>query len=404
VSRRRLTGIAGVLLLATFSTRIDDRAGAQVGAQDADGDGVADSSDDCPSAAESVNGFADGDGCPDTVDDLLRLATIDLDLYWLGNFEDRGLRYLAPSRVKAYVDGEATGCGTTDMTSPSWSRNARYCPTDHSIYLDHAWMDEEMRTGGDYAPVTILAHEWGHLAQQLEGFREEYTIQAELQADCLSGVFAKSAGERGSLEPGDLEEGLDAAFRSGRYDVPWNEPGSHGTPPQRMAAFFLGYRGGYEACGDVRSGDLGSIIGIPADEPPQGSLADQIVRVVGDYVLIETMQLPEFLQRGAIDAIYARYRDSEGYEVTFQIAAFASEDRCAAELDRLRDAVVELGYVQVEETPVFDPAGNEVGRRYALSGEDEILLWSSGTALAGLEAADFDRLMRFVDDFLAAGG
>jgi predicted metalloprotease len=391
-----------VLLSATLRPQSHGGAGLQVEVLDTDGDGVADSSDDCPLLPETRNGFADGDGCPDTIDDLLRLATIDLDLFWLGRFERQGRRYLPPNRVKAYVGGEATGCGTADMSSSNWSRNARYCVADHSIYLDHAWMDEEMITGGDFAPVTILAHEWGHLVQELEGLREEYTIEAELQADCLSGAFAKDAEDRGALEPGDLQEGLDAAFRSGSYDVPWNEPGSHGTPPQRLAAFFLGYQGAVEACGDVRSGDLGSIIGIPPEERPSGSLADQIVPVVGDYLLIETAALPELLAGGAIDAVHAVYRDSRGVEVALQIAAYASEERCASELERLRDAIVGLGYVQIEESIVTDPDGNEVGTRYRLSAADEIIVWSAGTALAGLQAPGFDQAMEFVDDFLTA--
>jgi predicted metalloprotease len=401
IARRRLLPLA-LVLAATLRPQVHGGAGLQVQVLDADGDGVADASDDCPVLPETRNGFSDGDGCPDTVDDLLRLATIDLDLFWLGRFEGEGRRYLPPTRVKAYVDGEETGCGTADMSSPAWSRNASYCVADHSIYLDHAWMDEEMSTGGDYAPVTILAHEWGHLVQELEGFREEYTIQAELQADCLSGAFARDADERGALEPGDLQEGLDAAFRSGNYDVPWNEPGSHGTPPQRLAAFFLGYQGAVEACGDVRSGDLGSIIGIPPEERPSGSLADQLLPVVGEYLLVETAELPEMLGNGAIDAVHAVYRDSAGDEIVIQIAAYASEKRCASELERLRDAVVGLGYVQVEESVVTDPDGNEVGTRYRLSAGDEIIVWSSGTALAGIEARDFDRAMRFADDFLTA--
>ena len=78
------------------------------------------------------------------------------------------------------------------------------------------------------------------------------------------------------LAEGRGEEGLDAAYRAGDYDVPWNDPGAHGTPPQRMAAFFLGYRGSESACGEVRSGELGSIIGIPPEDRPTGSLAEQI--------------------------------------------------------------------------------------------------------------------------------
>jgi len=351
-----------------------------------------------------VNGFSDRDGCPDSIEDLLEIATEDIDLFWMGNLNGRGLRYLAPGRVHAYVGGEPTGCGIVDIEVEGWARNARYCTDDHSIYLDRAWMEDEMTTGGDFAPVTILAHEWGHLVQALEGFREDYTIQAELQADCLSGAYAQSADRRGMLEPGDLEEGLDAAYRAGNYDVAWNEPGAHGTPPQRLSAFFLGYRGSVDACGDVRSGDLGSIIGIPPEERPEGALADQIPLAVGDYLLIETTPIPEMMQRGAADAIHAVYRDMRGVEISFHVAAYGSEALCRSELDLLRDAILELGYTLVEETPVYDPDGAEIGRRYRLSGSNEVLLWSSGTALGGLEGPDFDALMDFTTRMLEETG
>jgi predicted metalloprotease len=389
-------GIAGLRPLA--------RIGAQGPVGDRDADGIGDAVDACPLDAETANGFSDRDGCPDSVDDLLEIATGDLDEFWLGALTDEGVRYLPPDRVHAYLGGEDTGCGTTDLSTPAWSRNARYCQADHSIYLDHAWMDEEMSTGGDFAPVTILAHEWGHLVQTLEGLREDFTIQAELQADCLSGAYAQSADRRGMLEPGDLQEGLNAAFRSGNYDVPWNDPDSHGTPPQRLAAFFLGYQGSVDACGDVRSGELGSIIGIPAEERPEGSLVDQIPAMAGSFALTGTVKLPEMLQRGAIDAILATYRNALGAEVLFQVAAYGSEETCRAELETLRDSLVRLGYTVVEDAAVLDPEGVEIGKRYRLSAHNEILIWSSGTALGGIEAADYETVQQFVTDMLASVG
>ena len=397
---------ARILLVALVGTAIAGlrpltRVGAQGQSGDLDGDGIDDAFDACPLDAETVNGFSDRDGCPDSVDDLLEVATDDLDEFWLGELSGKGVQYLPPNRVLAYLGGEDTGCGTTDLSSDDWSRNARYCGADHSIYLDHAWMDEEMSTGGDFAPVTILAHEWGHLVQVLEGLRQDYTIQHELQADCLSGAYARSAESRGMLEPGDLQEGLDAAFRSGNYDVAWNDPYSHGTPPQRLAAFFLGYQGSVEACGDVRSGELGSIIGIPAEEPPEGSLVDQIPATTGSHTLISTVKLPELLQRGAIDAIQALYRDALGLEIIFQVAAYPSEESSRAELEHLREGLVALGYTVIEDSAVLDPEGNEIGKRYRLSGWNEVLIWTSGTALGGIEAPDYDTVMRFVNEMLA---
>lgn len=368
--------------------------------RDSDWDGVEDTRDDCPDTPEARNGFADLDGCPDSIDDLLAIAVEDLDRFWMGSLTDRGRRYLPPGQVQAYVGGESTGCGIVDLDAGGWGRNALYCTADHSIYLDRGWMDEEMATGGDFAPVTILAHEWGHLVQAVEGFREEYTIQAELQADCLSGAYARSADIRGMLERGDLQEGLDAAYRAGDASVPWNDPGAHGSPPQRMSAFYLGYRGSELACGDVRSGELGSIIGIPPEVRPEGALAEQIPLAVDGYVLIRTVSVPEMMQRGAIDAIQALYRDARGVEISLHVAAYASEEQCASELERFREAMQVLGYSVVEETPAYDPAGAEIGRRYRLSGPSEVLLWSAGNALGGLEGADFQSLLGFATSML----
>ena len=81
------------------------------------------------------------------------------------------------------------------------------------------------------------------------------TVRLELQADCLSGVWARAVG--GLLEPGDLEEALNAAKmigddhlqkRAGR--VPQPHTFTHGTSEQRARWF----RNGYET-GNIRSCD-----------------------------------------------------------------------------------------------------------------------------------------------------
>ena len=43
----------------------------------------------------------------------------------------------------------------------------------------------------------------------------ELSIRLELQADCFAGVWGRSTYDRGILESGDLEEGLDRR-RGGR--------------------------------------------------------------------------------------------------------------------------------------------------------------------------------------------
>ena len=84
------------------------------------------------------------------------------------------------------------------------------------------------------------------------------SVRIELQADCLSGIWAHHAETRfGSLEPGDIEEAMNAAARIGDDTlqrnagrVPRPETFSHGTSEQRQRWFAAGYRSG-----DIRDCD-----------------------------------------------------------------------------------------------------------------------------------------------------
>jgi len=58
-----------VLLVLVSIISINDAFAAEYtnNSPDADGDGIPDSSDSCPTQLETVNGFQDTDGCPDVV-------------------------------------------------------------------------------------------------------------------------------------------------------------------------------------------------------------------------------------------------------------------------------------------------------------------------------------------------
>jgi len=198
----------------------------------------------CPTEAETVNKVFDTDGCPDTLQDLLDLAAQDLDNFWGSAAQD----YDSPRGVTPYTPNQRlrTACGR------AVSNNAFYCPRSQSIYYDSRFLTR-LLSGGDFGPVAVLAHEWGHYMQHQLGLQGRYSVQVELQADCFAGAYARYLVEGQSqllkLEEGDVEEGAQLIYQLGDpRGTPWNDPEAHGTPKQRYAAFMEGVENGAQEC------------------------------------------------------------------------------------------------------------------------------------------------------------
>lgn len=218
------------------------------GPRDRDHDGIRDSRDKCDrdKEDEGVWGSDPKDGCPATVGDLIELARSDIDAFWEKEFDGGRTTYDGPVEFKAYTTEIETECGRASLN------NAFYCSADHSVYYDEGFLRGELATNGDFAPVLIIAHEWGHLVQSLVGILQDeslYTIQVELQADCLAGYWAADADSRGLLEEGDFEEGVVALYRvRDPKGTPFYDPQAHGTAGERIDAFSNGYDFGLDAC------------------------------------------------------------------------------------------------------------------------------------------------------------
>jgi uncharacterized protein len=130
------------------------------------------------------------------------------------------------------------------------SRGPAYCPLNRTLVLPAVFFDRIWQQDADAAVVVVVAHEWGHHIQQSLGIMNGmyFTIQIELQADCLAGVFFSYANQRGWLDQGDLDEALAMSWSGGDpILVPWFEEGAHGSPQQRVTAFRLGFQG-KESC------------------------------------------------------------------------------------------------------------------------------------------------------------
>jgi hypothetical protein len=90
-----------------------------------------------------------------------------------------------------------------------------------------------------------------------EAQSNDLSVRLELQADCYAGVWGFYAKRQNLLDPGDLEEGLNAAAAIGDdrlqrqsqgYVVP--DSFTHGSSEQRVRWFRLGFDSG-----DVRRCD-----------------------------------------------------------------------------------------------------------------------------------------------------
>ncbi|MDE7108692.1 MAG: zinc metallopeptidase [Muribaculaceae bacterium] len=188
---------------------------------------------------------------------------------WSKEFEKMGLKYRAPKMV-LFTGSVQSACG-----SQSSAVGPFYCSGDETLYIDLSFFDQmekQMGAGGDFAYAYVIAHEVGHHVQHLLGTLDDahqqmarvskteanrLSVRTELQADYYAGVWAYHDNEMfGSLEPGDIEEGLNAASKIGDdylqkqaqgYVVP--ESFNHGTSAQRVKWLKKG-----ASTGDVRGG------------------------------------------------------------------------------------------------------------------------------------------------------
>ncbi len=196
---------------------------------------------------------------------FVSVVLADTEEVWTKVFaEDFGERYSPPTLV-LFSGATQSACGMADAAVGPF-----YCPPDQKVYLDTDFfqiMRRQLGAGGDFAQAYVVAHEIAHHVQNLLGIlpkvnqlRQQVSetesnalsVRVELQADCLSGVWARRAQENfGSLDRGDIEEAMNAASRigddtlqrnAGRAVVP--DSFTHGSSEQRMTWFARGFEQG----------------------------------------------------------------------------------------------------------------------------------------------------------------
>lgn len=187
-----------------------------------------------------------------------------LDNVWTEMLRDQaGLEYTEPGLV-IFQNSTNSGCGKASSSTGPF-----YCPGDQSAYFDTSFFSQLEQLGGSDAPFAqmyIVAHEFGHHIQQIEGTlrlsnynqpgEDSNAVKVELQADCYAGLWAHHAdkGENALLEPltdEQVKTALESARAVGDDNIQQRTQGqvrpdlwTHGSSKDRQNAFLAGYQSG----------------------------------------------------------------------------------------------------------------------------------------------------------------
>lgn len=198
---------------------------------------------------------------------------------WTAEFAKMGKTYVPPKLV-LFTGSVQSGCGGATSSSGPF-----YCSADQCVYLDLSFfmdMKKQLGADGDFAYAYVIAHEVGHHVQYLLGTLQQahnqmsrvsetesnkISVRLELQADFYAGIWAYHDNKMfGSLEDGDIEEGLNVASKIGDdylqkkargYSVP--DSFNHGTSAQRVKWLKKGLTTGNLNNGDTFSPAYGQL-------------------------------------------------------------------------------------------------------------------------------------------------
>ena len=251
-------GIGGFLLLAVLSLVFKKDLFSLVGAG-----GMGPTAD----VSAGAPGAAVDDPREEELVEFVSFVLDDAQATWTKILPAVGGEY-SRAKLVLFRDGVDSACGYAGSSTGPF-----YCPGDQKVYVDLGFYQElKDRFGapGDFAQAYVIAHELGHHVQHLIGIdqavrqrqaadpRNEnaYSVAMELQADCFAGVWGHETAQRGILERGDVEEGLNAAAAigddrmqraAGQRVTP--DAFTHGSSEQRVAWFRKGLESGdIKAC------------------------------------------------------------------------------------------------------------------------------------------------------------
>jgi predicted metalloprotease len=206
----------------------------------------------------------------DPAAEFIAVVLADTEETWGRIFSSAGRQYREPVLV-LFENQVQSACGSASSASGPF-----YCPNDQKVYLDLSFfreLDRRFGAPGDFAQAYVVAHEVGHHVQTLLGINRQVqnaqqgggraganalSVQLELQADCLAGVWGHHANKKQLLDPDDVDEGLNAAAAIGDDRLTGGrvspESFTHGTSQQRASWLRRGLQtGDFNSCDTFKS-------------------------------------------------------------------------------------------------------------------------------------------------------
>jgi predicted metalloprotease len=197
--------------------------------------------------------------------DFVAAVLGDTEDVWHAYFREHLNRDYEEPHLVLFSHAVQSACGFAQSATGPF-----YCPVDDKVYIDLSFyreLKERFQAPGDFAQAYVIAHEVGHHVQNLLGTSakvhdleqrgserqaNELSVRLELQADCYAGIWANHAQKmKNILEPGDVEEALNAASAIGDDRLQMQSRGyvtpdsfTHGTSAQRVSWFRRGFEGG----------------------------------------------------------------------------------------------------------------------------------------------------------------
>lgn len=179
-----------------------------------------------------------------TPDNLTDSVLADIDAFWAEEFAARGVSYYAADIVPV-SETMTTNCGPFGP----YDNPAAFCPLEDAIYYSVPLSSDVTSQVGDFAWITVLAHEWGHHVQLLMNIEPAMSMERELQADCFAGSYAQRALLNGFLQEGDVSEAVMMNIMGGDpVEISETAAGAHGSSDYRVTAFMQGYFNGADVC------------------------------------------------------------------------------------------------------------------------------------------------------------